>query len=121
MGLDLELEVVDPRFHVSFAYSGFARFRERLAETALGIDLRSMKGFGGEGEWSAFLDDPLYNLLYHSDCDGELEDIECEGLASRIRETIRLWNEDDYDRVRGEELAEMIDQCAKRGGRVVFR
>lgn len=121
MGLDLEFEAVDERFHVSFAYSGFARFRERLAESALGIDLSSMEGFGGEGLWVQFDGDPLVNLLNHSDCDGDLEDIECEGLASRIRETIRLWDTDDYDRLRGEELAEMIDQCSKRGGRVVFR
>ena len=122
MGLDLYLlEPVgrDDGGHVSWPYSGFNRFRERLCADAGMGDLGDYEGFGGAKPWP--LDRPLVRLLHHSDCDGELDSWECEGLGDAIRAVIRLWPDDDHDRVRGERLAAMIDRAADNWGVVSFR
>lgn len=54
------------------AYSSFMRWREKIAEVAGYPALKSMDGFGGNNSWEPYSNDPLTELLYHSDCDGEI-------------------------------------------------
>ena len=104
-----------------WAYSGFGRFRERLAAT-VGIPLLRMRGFckygDGEGiEWPVS-DEPLLILLHHSDCDGELTPDECRKIARRLRDVVEFWNDvmhpgQDYDRANALKLADGMDSAAK--------
>lgn len=120
MGLDLHAELMSPDHHVHFSYGSFAEFRRRLAEDGLGVPLDSMKGFGGERLWSDFESDPLAALLNHSDCDGYLEDLECEGLAVRLRGVVAKWEDDPYMHDHGLRFADLIAAVESDGGRVVF-
>jgi len=97
-----------------WAYSGFHRFRSRLAEE-IGIVLNEMEGFEHQGEtpkkfkWEALKADPILDLFNHSDCDGLLTAKQCATIAPRLRELVNLWPEDDYDRMKALELAAGMD------------
>lgn len=80
--------------NASWAYSGFMRFRSRLAQ-AEGFDLEQMDGFQRAWEparpmrsWDE-ITTPLKPLLEHSDCDGELTPEECAQVEPRLREVRR--------------------------------
>lgn len=69
---------------IGFSYIGFNNFREELAEK-IGCNLREMEGFCENGKpWEPFKDDPLWKLLFHSDCDGELSADDCGAIAHRL-------------------------------------
>jgi hypothetical protein len=97
----------------SWAYSGFHRFRARLA-TSAGFDLSQMEGFDGNKPWSEIHDD-LVPLLNHSDCDGKLSVKECKQVAPRLRALLALWPDDpkDYDKQRGLLLADGMEIAVK--------
>lgn len=61
-------------------YSSFNRWRKDIA-SQIGIDLDKMYGFGGEIAWP---EHPLTPLLYHSDCDGDINWKDCEAIADAL-------------------------------------
>lgn len=114
-----------------WAYSGFMRFRTKLAAEA-GIALQCMESFAwnlselkpykaitiyGDSDkkeyigiqpviaWSS-INDAIKPLLNHSDCDGELTVKECKKVLPRLRELISKWDDDDLDKVRAIKLAD---------------
>lgn len=106
-----------------WAYSGFMRFRIRLAKE-IGIDLMKMDGFGeapdyGGLPWDKVID-PIVPLLNHSDCDGELSPQECKLVAPRLRELVASWPDDDYDKIKALELAEGMEFAADEGEALIF-
>ena len=111
MGLDFNCEA-------HWVYSGFARFRERLAAAA-GIPLTEMSGYKEGGiAWSEY-EDAIIPLLNHSDCDGELSPEACSAVAPRLREIISVWHY-DYDKQQGEMLASGMEKCAACGKALRF-
>lgn len=105
-----------------WAYSGFNRFRTRVA-AVLGFDLDRMEGFHGDRSWDSVpsaTDEPLIDLLNHSDCDGELTPEQCERIAPRLREAVSLWPADDYDRIKAEMLADGMELAAQSGEPLEF-
>lgn len=72
------------------AYSAFMRWRTEIAKCA-GINLHEMDGFITNGKsWEPYKDDVLTELLYHSDCDGDLDWKICDKLADRLEELLPL-------------------------------
>lgn len=41
-------------------------------------------------KWSAFTPNPLHELLYHSDCDGEIEWEKCRDIANELEKLLPL-------------------------------
>jgi len=110
----------------SWSYHGFGRFRERLAE-AEGFNLREMRGFkpfDAPETWVGKswddVETPLKPLLNHSDCDGYLDDYECEEVLPRLREITVGWPRDDYDRRQVQALIEGMEHCIEHGCALVF-
>lgn len=68
------------------AYSSFMRWRTKICEVAGYGDIREREGFGGIKEWPE--NDILTILLYHSDCDGDIEWEACSVLARRLKELL---------------------------------
>ena len=96
-----------------WAYSGFHRFRVRLAKE-VGIDLNEMRGFGGaQLKWANPKDDPIIHLLDHSDCDGHLSPGRCKKIAPRLRELVAKWDDEDYDKIQALKLATGMEEAAK--------
>lgn len=98
-----------------WAYSGFMRFRIKLAKE-IGIELDKMKGFvgfdGKHGKTWDGLTDPIIPLLNHSDCDGDLSPEECKAIAPRLRELVAKWPDTDFDKLSAIELAEGMEVAA---------
>jgi len=135
MGLDFS----DCNAH--WAYSGFMRFRDRLAKE-IGICIYFMEGFWIKGEnsmsnvemtkrllgaeivenfywfpekplkWDKIKDD-IVPFLYHSDCDGKLTARECKKIAPRLKELVKDWDDNDYDKQQALELIKGMNKCAK--------
>lgn len=122
MGLDLRAGREDGRRGSDpwpqWSYAGFNVFRERLARH-IGIDLSTMKGFGGEGDWDS-VQSPLRHLLDHSDCQGDLSVEQAAELAPALEEALaeidRLPDSADdvrwhYDVRAGTALVELLRLC----------
>lgn len=101
-----------------WSYSGFHFFRKRLA-AEIRVELDEMAGFGGTGDWSK-VKDPIVPLLNHSDCDGELTSDECKVVASRLRELVSDWSDDDRDKADALELAQGMELAASRSEHLEF-
>lgn len=106
-----------------WSYSGFNRFRERLA-AEVGVHLMGMEGFRRDGQpgesWSK-VKDPIKPLLNHPDCDGEMTPKQCEQVAPRLKELVKDWPDGDYDKEQATILAESMEYCAMEEERLVFR
>lgn len=98
------------------AYSAFMRWRTKIAEVAGLPPLMFMEGFWQRGDytdplrayakewpelaenfyrslpirWEALKPDPLHVLLYHSDCDGEIDAADCGPIADSLERLLPL-------------------------------
>lgn len=61
--------------------------------------------------WDALKPDPLHELLYHSDCDGEIAAEQLEAIAGRLMELVPHMPTDFC--VRGKSFREATEQFAK--------
>lgn len=131
MGLDLRVGREEGRLPndpwPSWSYPGFRQFRQRLAQH-IGIDLKQMRGFGGEGDWTT-VSSPIRHLLDHSDCDGELTPQQASELAPTLRQALQEIGsrtdpgddpEWDYDQKAGAELVQLLELCARENVPVEF-
>lgn len=102
--------------NVGWAYSGFNRFRARLAKE-IGLDLDLMEGFGGDRKWSC--QDAIIPFLNHSDCEGELTAEECATVGPRLKELVKNWDE-CVDKSRALELANDMILLGSEGNPLIF-
>ncbi len=79
------------------AYSYFSEWRKRLCEVAGYGNIKLREGFGGDLPWPD--NDPLVDLLNHSDCDGELLWMRCAAIADRIESLMPAMRIADYAQV----------------------
>lgn len=113
MGLDFS------HCDASWGYFGFMRFRKRLASMIGVQDIMQMSGYkesGGEG-WPD--DDPIVDLLVHSDCEGVLTPEECKAIGPRLREMVTPWSE-DQDRANALLLCDGMDEAVKQDEELEF-
>jgi hypothetical protein len=102
-----------------WAYSGFHRFRCRLAEQVGLKDYHEIRSTD-DPRFEKIENDPIVHLLAHSDCDGELTPDECRVVAPRLRELVSGWG-DDFDRSKALELADGMEEAAKANEPLEFR
>lgn len=102
-------------------YSAFGRWRGEIAKL-IGIDLKAMEGFGGEGKWGALPPDALHVLLNHSDCDGDIAPEDCAKIADRLEELLPSVPADpmDYTRKKTEAFIKGCRAAAAAGERLDF-
>ena len=96
-----------------WSYGGFHSFRLRLAKE---LNLKTFPETIGKmthNTWEdAEFDEPIEPLMNHSDCDGLLEPEECKKIAPRLRDLVRNWEDDDYDKANALILADDMEKCA---------
>lgn len=128
------------------AYGAFMRWREKLAEVAGLPPLGLMEAFYKAGEWddpfkdmtkaypstaerytrclpikwAALKPDVLHELLYHSDCDGELAAEICGPLADRLEQLIPLMPTKEDRRDKTQTFIDGLRAAAKAGEPVRF-
>ncbi|MFI8194704.1 hypothetical protein ACIF8T_39410 [Streptomyces sp. NPDC085946] len=110
---------------VSWAYSGFAAFRRRLAE-AEGFDLSEMSGFGGERPWSE-VSTALEPLLDHPDDGGDdLSPAQCASILIRLEAITDQWAREGGDQLLqqhiedGRQLAGVLRLCIEKNVPLAF-
>lgn len=106
MGLDFNISIAH------WSYSGFNRFRHRLADE-ISINLDEMEGFGGNKPW-ANINDPIKLFLSHSDCDGTMSVSDCKTAGKRLKQLVSSWDANDYDRQTALRLAKDMISTDKR-------
>lgn len=112
------------------SYSGFMAWRKLLARAAGLPKLKKMMGFGGTGKWEDLpAGDVLYELLNHSDADGEIAADLCERLADRLAELlvkvdlIATLERDDWNHMWRDKTQQFIDGlrlAASKGESIEF-
>lgn len=101
-----------------WAYSGFNRFRSRLA-SAVGIDWEEI--FESKNIKTLLkCKDPIIGLLNHSDCDGDLSPLQCRVISPRLKEIVSPWPDEDYDKQQALELVKGMELAAKKKERFIF-
>src|SRR5665648_1061503 len=103
MGLDFS------HSNAHWSYSGFYDFRRRLAQE-INVDLEMMDGFGGDIPFD-LIKDSIEPLLNHSDCGGGLTPADCARVAPMLRELVKGWADDDYDKRHALTLAEGMEEA----------
>lgn len=137
MGLDVYCECGMHGFTAG-SYGGFMEWRKTIAK-AVDIELEDMLGFYGTTPWTG--DEPFYELLNHSDCDGYIETEECHELVDdfiEYEEEVKkecniplndieeianaLLNEQEKEWVweKYQTWREMIEHCSNTGCRIIF-
>jgi hypothetical protein len=109
MGLDFS------HCEVHWAYSGFERVRERLAEQ-IGLNFQKQVDDGINAKWPK---DDIVLLLCQSDFDGDISPEDCKKLAPRIRELVATW-EDGPDKAKLLELADGMEYAASLNEPLLF-
>lgn len=113
MGLDFS------HGNAHWAYSGFNRFRSRLA-AQLGVNWEGL--FKDRQRMEQFVQrtDPIMPLLNHSDCDGSLTAEECVQVAAALRAMVKDWPDSDWDKGKALELADGMEEAVKKGEEFIF-
>ena len=85
--------------------AGFNQFRQKLA-TSAGFELSSMAGFGGSTRWDK-LSDAITPLIAGIDLKSSmgLSVSEMRKLIPRLRQLIRKWAPEDFDKQQARQLA----------------
>lgn len=112
MGLDFS------HCEASWAYSGFARFRARLAAQVGLLNYNAISSTD-DPRFEKIKDDAILPLLAHSDCDGDLSAKECKTVGPRLLELVASWP-DDYDKRKAIELAGGMALAAKKRQKLRF-
>ncbi|MBK0376211.1 MULTISPECIES: hypothetical protein [Streptomyces] len=110
---------------VSWPYSSFGAFRQRLAE-AEGFVLSEMWGFGGERPWSE-VPTALEPLLDHPDDGGDdLSPAKCASILDRLEAIIDQWVREGSDQSLqrhiedARQLADVLRLCIEKDVPLVF-
>jgi len=90
-----------------WAYSGFMHFRSRLAAD-LGYDI-PLREMYDNGTYTLMCEEPIYPLIDHSDCEGELLIGEMKQIVPQLKEIVEKWSDGDYDKARALELIEGME------------
>ena len=103
MGLDFS------HGNAHWSYSGFGHFRSKLVDT-LGytVPLNTMYE---DGTYIRMKNEPIYPLINHSDCDGNLTVEEMQQILPQLEDIVNRWNDDEYDKTRGLQLIESMKEA----------
>lgn len=81
----------EDKFHNPFSLLDFAFPKEDSLEMSALRRIRKKLPI----KWESLKPDPLYELLYHSDCDGEINYGACGKIASRLEQLLPLLPDDE--------------------------
>lgn len=115
-----------------WSYSGFNRFRERVA-LHFGIELLKMQGFfphrisAAEAvEWNkkavlwSTVKNPIKYLLNHSDCQGKIGPSRCALIIPELKKALKAWPDDDHDYQNGLLLVKGMQECVRKNKPLIF-
>ena len=131
MGLSFYVQKAEPA-GIGFSYFGFHEFRHRIARSCGFHDCfpGTDTDFYKNDRWKEMEEThPMYSLLSHSDCDGNLHPDDCYLIATHFEIILQEWRtelaknrdidlENDIDMA--EQLAKVMMQCYRHGETLLF-
>jgi hypothetical protein len=118
---------------LGFGFGEFSRFRHRIAQS-IGLkdvyagtdtDMYETKRYIEIGETH-----PIYPLIEHSDCNGDMEPEECGQVGNYLKALIPLWEKEmelgtsdellENDIQKGKALVELMLKCYKNDETLLF-
>jgi hypothetical protein len=132
MGLDFFIKKEIPT-GIGFSYYGFHAFRHRVARYCGFPDVYpdTNTDFYKNDRWKELEEThPIYPLLSHSDCDGEMGPDDCGKVGVHLEVLVREWKielketgdpELKYDMEMAEQLSKLMLKCYEDGNVLVFR
>lgn len=108
-----------------WSYNGFNGFRHRLAKE-IGLNLDDMQGYSRSNHAKSWdeIEDPIKDLLNHSDCEDDLTSEQCRTIAPRLRELVASWDDDDFiyscDKQHALLLADGMEKAAAQNENLIF-
>ena len=113
MGLDLS------HGEVHWSYSGFMRWREAVCRAAGFGRLREDYWEKSKQEWQSESPSPMHELLWHSDCDGEIPVEQCKPLADALEALVPKLEE--WARGHATGMVDALRSAAEDGAALEFR
>jgi hypothetical protein len=112
MGIGFHIKDYDCK--ARWSYTGFNRFRRRVAES-LGLTIEIDSNFKWiTQDWSKW-DKDWFIFLTHSDCDGIFTPSQCGRISKKLKSVIDRWNPNDilesYDIEHGLKLVDAMQYC----------
>ncbi|HEX4374901.1 MAG TPA: hypothetical protein VHZ50_16470 [Puia sp.] len=112
--MGIYFHVLDYDCKARWSYTGFHRFRKRVAES-LGLTLEIDSNFKWvQQDWGKWDKDWLI-FLTHSDCDGIFTFSQCARISKKLRCVLEKWEPKDiqhvYDLEHGVNLVEAMEYC----------
>lgn len=109
---------------IGFSYSGFMRFRYHVVQL-MGIDTGDNINIFKSGAAKKIPeDDPLFEFIFHCDCDGQLDEYQCKEMGPRLKTLLEGWNPSDaYDQQEKEDglkLADAMIRCGNEEAALIF-
>jgi len=101
-----------------WSYSGFNNFRNKLVE-ALGYTT-SLNVMYEDGTYTRMQKEPIYPLINHSDCDGDLTVEEMQQILPQLKDIINRWPDGEYDKTRGLYFIEGIEEAISENESLEF-
>lgn len=107
-----------------WSYSGFSIFRRRIC-WHIGIIGSLLEDMYEDGSYKFLINDDIYPLIDHSDCDGELTIQEMKQIIPRLQNIIDEWRKDadwavEYDIINSEYLINGMHNAIKAGESIQF-
>jgi hypothetical protein len=69
-------------------------------------------------------DDPLFEFIFHCDCDGQLDEFQCREMGPRLKTLLESWNPgnifDQLEKTEGLKLANAMIRCGNEGATLIF-
>jgi hypothetical protein len=123
MGLNFIIQKNEPT-GIGFSYVEFMRFRYHVVKL-IGIDTGdNINIFETGAAQKVPEDDPLFDFVFHCDCDGELDPYQCEEMGPRLKTLLESWeptNEfDQMEKKEGLKLADAMIRCGNEGATLIF-
>lgn len=120
MGLDFSH---GPGAH--WSYSGFNVFRRRIA-MSIGVISSIDEELYDNGVYKFLINEPIYPLINHSDCEGELTVEEMKQIIPQLKIIIDKWKVNsapaiEYDIANGEAFIEAMEEAIKYDENLEFR
>ena len=101
-----------------WSYSGFMSFRQRVAN-ACGLPGNLFQHYD-DGTFNQLKDHAVFPFIDHSDCDGELSVDEMQSVIPVLRDVVKQWSDDDYDKIQCLRLIDGMEKAVAAGEPLEF-
>jgi hypothetical protein len=123
MGLSFSIQKNED-VDVSFSYAAFMWLRYHIVRL-MGVDVGDKINIFETGAAQEIdKDHPLFDFIWHCDCDGQLSDYQCAAMGPVLKELLEKWaptdESDQKTKNEGIKLANVMIRCGNEQATLIF-